>query len=202
MSIESTSRAPNSHAPKLILRRHALGLLALSLSAGRAWAAGSEAVRAGSFSFEKPEGGALALATLAGKPILVVNTATACGYAGQLTGLQGLWTRFGDRGLTVIAVPSPDFGNQEPLDGLAIAEAARKNHGVTFPVVAKTHVRGPAAHPFYRWAAAERPGATPSWNFHKYLIGGDGSLIGAWPSSVEPNDPRIVTAIAGALPAG
>ena len=92
--------------------------------------------------FEKPEGGTLPLAAYAGRPILVVNTATACGYAGQFTGLQGLWTRFGDRGLTVIAVPSPDFGNQEPLDGVAIAEAARKNHGVTFPVTAKTHVAG------------------------------------------------------------
>ena len=109
--------------------------------------------------------------------------------------------RFGERGLTVIAVPSPDFGNQEPLDGLAIAEAARKNHGVTFPVTAKTHVRGPAAHPFYRWAAAEKPGNTPSWNFHKYLIDRDGTLIGAFPSNVEPNDPRIVTAVANALPA-
>jgi glutathione peroxidase len=71
--------------------------------------------------------------------------------------LQGLWTRFGGRGLTVIAVPSPDFGNQEPLDGAAIADAARKNHGVTFPVTDKTHVRGPAAHPFYRTAITVRP---------------------------------------------
>ncbi|MCJ2044708.1 glutathione peroxidase [Methylobacterium sp. J-078] len=159
-------------------------------------------MRAGAFAFERPEGGTLPLDAYAGRPILVVNTATACGYAGQFSGLQGLWTRFGDRGLTVIAVPSPDFGNQEPLDGVAIAEAARKNHGVTFPVTAKTHVRGPAAHPFYRWAAAEKPGSTPNWNFHKYLVDRDGSLLGAYPSNVEPNDPRIVTAIANALPTG
>ncbi|NEU13600.1 glutathione peroxidase [Methylobacterium sp. BTF04] len=184
-----------------ILRRHALVLLGATI-AGGARAAGMDTVNARAFSFEKPEGGTLALSGLAGKPILVVNTATACGYAGQLTGLQALWTRFGDRGLTVIAVPSPDFGNQEPLDGLAIAEAARKDHGVTFPVVAKTHVRGPSAHPFYRWAAVEKPGSTPNWNFHKYLVARDGSLIGAWPSPVEPNDPRIVTAIANELPTG
>lgn len=179
-----------------MLRRQALILLG-SVMAGAARAAGDE--KAAAFAFEKPEGGLLALKAYAGKPVLIVNTATSCGYAGQFVGLQGLWTRFGQRGLTVIAVPSPDFGNQEPLDGLAIAEAARKNHGVTFPVVSKAHVRGPQAHPFYRWAAAERPGATPNWNFHKYLVGRDGSLVGAFPSPVEPNDPRIVTAIAGEL---
>ncbi|MCJ2022728.1 glutathione peroxidase [Methylobacterium sp. J-067] len=157
--------------------------------------------RAGAFSFEKPEGGVLPLANYADKPILVVNTATACGYAGQFVGLQGLWTRFGSRGLMVIAVPSPDFGNQEPLDGVAIAEAARKNHGVTFPVVAKVHVKGPAAHPFYRWAAAEKPGSSPGWNFHKYLVARDGTLLASFPHTIDPTDPRIITAIASQLPA-
>lgn len=181
-----------------ILRRQALLLLGLGL-AGGARAAQANDATAATFSFDKPEGGTLPLSNFSGKPLLVVNTATACGYAGQFVGLQGLWTRFGARGLGVIAVPSPDFGNQEPLDGIAIAEAARANHGVTFPVMAKAHVRGPQAHPFYRWAAAEKPGSTPNWNFHKYLIGRDGSILGAYPSFVEPNDPRIVTAIAGEL---
>ncbi|GJD29117.1 Thioredoxin/glutathione peroxidase BtuE [Methylobacterium adhaesivum] len=185
-------------------RREALMLLGAALALGpRAARAGdtpTSEIRAGAFSFEKPEGGSLALADLAGKPILVVNTATACGYAGQFVGLQGLWTRFGARGLTVVAVPSPDFGNQEPLDGLAIAEAARKNHGVTFPIMAKVHVKGPQAHPFYRWAAAEKPGATPGWNFHKYLVGRDGRLLAAYPHTLEPTDPRLVTAIAAELP--
>jgi len=156
-------------------------------------------VKAGAFGFDRPEGGPLPLAAYEGRPILVVNTATACGYAPQFAGLQGLWTRFGERGLTVIAVPSPDFGNQEPLDGPAIAEAARKNHGVTFPVTNKTHVRGPAAHPFYRWAAERMPGQTPHWNFHKYLVARDGSLRAAFATSVDPTDPRIVSAIAGEL---
>ncbi|KQO55027.1 MULTISPECIES: glutathione peroxidase [unclassified Methylobacterium] len=180
-----------------LLRRQALFLLGCVIATG-ARAATSEG-NARAFAFEKPEGGLIALKDFADKPILIVNTATACGFAGQFSGLQALWTRFGGRGLTVIAVPSPDFGNQEPLDGVAIAEAARRNHGVTFPVAAKTHVRGPQAHPFYRWAAAEKPGSTPNWNFHKYLVGRDGGLVGAYPSSVEPNDPRIVTAIAGEL---
>ncbi|HJE25338.1 MAG TPA: glutathione peroxidase [Methylorubrum populi] len=176
-----------------IRRRDCLAMLAV-LAAGPVRAGQAEA-----FSFDRPEGGALALADYAGKPILIVNTATACGYAPQFAGLQGLWTRFGGRGLAVIAVPSPDFGNQEPLDGVAIAEAARKNHGVTFPVTDKTHVRGPAAHPFYRWAAEQKPGQTPQWNFHKYLVGRDGSLRAAFATQIDPSDPRIVSAIVAEL---
>ena len=189
-------------------RRECLALLA-SFAAGGARAAGGEeagqgaagrsAVGASAFAFDRPEGGALPLADYAGRPVLVVNTATACGYAGQLTGLQGLWTRFSARGLGVVAVPSADFGNQEPLDGVAIAEAARQNHGVTFPVAAKTHVRGPAAHPFYRWAAEQKPGQTPQWNFHKYLVGRDGSLRAAFATPVEPTDPRVIAAIVAEL---
>ena len=181
-----------------LLRRQALIILG-SVIAGGARAAGTSEIKAPAFAFDRPEGGTLPLADFAGKPVLVVNTATSCGFAGQFVGLQSLWTRFGARGLTVIAVPSPDFGNQETLDGLAIAEAARKNHGVTFPIVARTHVRGPSAHPFYRWAAAEKPGSTPNWNFHKYLIGRDGGLAAAFATSVDPTDSRIIAAIAGEL---
>lgn len=182
-----------------ILRRDALILLG-ALAAGAARAAEQDAAKAGAFSFDKPGGGKIPLADLADKPILVVNTATACGFAGQFVGLQQLWTRFGERGLTVIAVPSPDFGNQEPLDGMAIAEAARQNHGVTFPVVDKTHVRGALAHAFYRWAASERPAEVPKWNFHKYLVGRDGALRAAFATPVEPTDPRVISAIVAELP--
>jgi glutathione peroxidase len=99
----------------------------------------------------------------------------------------------------VLAVPSNDFGGQEPHDGEAVAEAARAQYGATFPFAARTPVRGPLAHPFYRWAAAERPGETPRWNFHKYLIGPDGALAASFPTSVEPADPRIVRAVGAAL---
>ncbi len=184
----------------VVQRRQALFLVGAAMAGGigRAMAGDTKAT---TFTFEKPEGGVLPLSNYADKPILVVNTATACGYAGQFVGLQGLWTRFGSRGLMVIAVPSPDFGNQEPLDGVAIAEAARKNHGVTFPVVSKVHVKGPSAHPFYRWAALEKPGSAPGWNFHKYLVARDGSLLASFPHTVDPSDPRIITAIASQLPA-
>ena len=181
-----------------IRRRDCLALIA-ALAAGGTRAAPAAETTAGAFTFDAPDGGRLPLADYAGKPILVVNTATACGFAPQFSGLQGLWTRFGARGLTVLAVPSPDFGNQEPLDGAAIAEAARGSHGVTFPVADKTHVRGPAAHPFYRWAAEQRPGQTPQWNFHKYLVGRDGTLKAAFATPVDPSDPRIVGAIVAEL---
>ncbi|MEE7502375.1 glutathione peroxidase [Methylobacterium sp. C33D] len=183
-----------------LLRREALILLGAGLAgAARAAEPSAGTARATDFAFETPEGAPMPLSGYAGKPILVVNTATACGYAGQLAGLQTLWTRFGDRGLVVLGVPSPDFGNQEPLDGPAIAEAARKNHGVTFPLTAKTRVKMPGAHPFYRWAAAERPAETPRWNFHKYLIARDGTLAAAFATQVEPTDPRIISGIAATL---
>jgi glutathione peroxidase len=98
-------------------------------------------------------------------------------------------------------VPSADFGRQEPLDGPAIADAARRNHGVTFPVMAKTAVTGPQAHPFYRWAAAEKPAETPRWNFHKYLVGRDGHVAAAFATPVEPTDPRVIAAIVKELDA-
>ena len=179
-----------------LLRREALILIGAGLAGG---ARAGDGPRATDFAFSTPEGAPMPLSAYAGLPILVVNTATACGYAGQLAGLQTLWTRFRDRGLTVLGVPSPDFGNQEPLDGPAIAEAARKNHGVTFPLTAKTHVKMPGAHPFYRWAAAERPAETPRWNFHKYLIARDGTLAAAFATQVEPTDPRVISGIAATL---
>lgn len=184
-----------------LVRREALVLIAGALSLPAYAAPQQSTATASAFRFAKPEGGSLALAELAGKPILVVNTATACGYAPQFSGLEQLWTRFGARGLTVIAVPSADFGRQEPLDGMAIAEAARKNHGVTFPVVGKTSVTGPQAHPFYRWAAAEKPAETPRWNFHKYLVGRDGHLAAAFATPVEPTDTLVIAAIVKELDA-
>ncbi|GJE61377.1 glutathione peroxidase [Methylobacterium trifolii] len=183
-----------------LLRRETLLLLGAALAGGASVASAGE-TKGTAFAFDRPEGGAMPLSAFAGRPILVVNTATACGFAGQLAGLQTLWTRFQDRGLTVIGVPSPDFGNQEPLDGPAIAEAARKNHGVTFPLTAKTRVKMPGAHPFYQWAALERPGETPRWNFHKYLVARDGSLAQAFATQVEPTDPRVISAIAATLDA-
>ncbi|MGO4404076.1 glutathione peroxidase [Bosea sp. RAF48] len=154
------------------------------------------------FGFDRPGGGRLALSDYRDRPVLVVNTATRCGYAGQMATLEQLWQRYQARGMMLVAVPSNDFGGQEPLEGAAIAEAARESYGATYAFVEKTVVRGPEAHPFYRWAAAQRPAEAPRWNFHKYLIGRDGMLIGGFPAATDPLSPQLVQAIGEELQAG
>ena len=147
------------------------------------------------FTFDALEGPSLQLADYARHPILIVNTASLCGFTPQYAGLQQLWTKFRDRGLMIIGVPSNDFGSQEPGGVKDIEETAQHQYGVTFPITAKTVVRGPDAHPFYKWAASERPADVPRWNFHKYLIGGDGLIAGVFASDVEPMDGAVVAAV-------
>src|SRR3954454_23610123 len=120
---------------------------------------------ASTFSFPALTGNEIRLADYAKTPVLVVNTASQCGYTPQYAGLQQLWTEFHGRGLTIIGVPSNDFGGQEPGDAKAIAETAQHTYGVAFPIAAKTAVKGPNAHPFYKWAAEARPKDLPRWNF-------------------------------------
>jgi glutathione peroxidase len=156
-------------------------------------------VTAYGFSFAALDGGTIRLADFSGKPFMVVNTASLCGYTPQYAGLQQLWTEFHGRGFGIIGVPSNDFGGQEPGGSKEIAETAQHQYGVTFPMTAKTVVRGPNAHPFYKWAAEARPKDLPRWNFHKYLIGRDGYIVDLFPESVEPADTRVKTAIARSL---
>lgn len=153
------------------------------------------------FSFQGLKGGDIRLADYAGKPILVVNTASLCGFTPQYAGLQQLWSQFHGRGLMIIGVPSNDFGGQEPGGTTEITETAEHTYHVTFPITAKTSVKGPNAHPFYKWAAVERPADLPSWNFHKYLVGRDGYIADAFSSRIEPTDTRVATAIARSLTA-
>jgi glutathione peroxidase len=156
-------------------------------------------ITAYAFSFPALAGGDIRLADYAGHPMLIVNTASLCGFTPQYAGLQELWTQFHARGLMIIGVPSNDFGGQEPGGATEIAETAQHRYGVTFPIAAKAVVKGPNAHPFYKWAADVRPKDVPRWNFHKYLIGQDGSNADAYPETVEPSDTRVKTAIARAL---
>lgn len=151
------------------------------------------------FSFSSLKGGDIRLADYAGKPLLVVNTASLCGFTPQYAGLEEVWAKFKDRGFVVIGVPSNDFGAQEPGGASDIAHTAEQTYHVSFPIAAKTSVKGPNAHPFYKWAASERPADIPGWNFHKYLVGRDGHIAEAFSSRVEPTDTRVVTAIARAL---
>mgnify|MGYP001209335409 FL=1 len=132
----------------------------------------------------------------AGHPVLVVNTASHCGYTGQFKGLEALHQRYKDKGLKVAGFSSDDF-KQEADDEAKAAEVCFLNYGVTFDMYAPIHVRGPQAHPLFRELA--RQSAEPRWNFHKYVIGRDGRVVAAFPSRVEPDAPELREAIEKAL---
>lgn len=149
------------------------------------------------FTFRKIDGGSLPLSVWRGKPVLVVNTASECGFTPQYAGLEKLWQRYRDQGFVLLGVPSNDFGAQEPGSEAEIQAFCIKNFAVDFPLAAKEQVTGANAHPFYQWVAAA--GGAPRWNFHKYLIAPDGTLAGAWPSRVAPDDPALTGAIETAL---
>ena len=179
----------------MIDRRRILALLAGLTAAPTLAAAQVSRMTAYAFSFTGLKGGDIKLADYAGKPVLIVNTASQCGYTPQYAGLQALWTRYRERGLVILGVPSNDFGGQEPGGVSEIEHTAHQGYGVTFPLAAKAEVRGPAQHPFYKWAAGEKPLELPRWNFHKYLIGRDGHLAASFATQVEPTDARVIAAI-------
>ena len=180
----------------MIDRRKVLALAAGVCAAPACAAAqGISRMTAYAFSFSGLNGGDIKLADHAGKPILIVNTASQCGYTPQYAGLQDLWNRYHPRGLMILGVPSNDFGGQEPGGAPEIEQTAHGSYGVAFPLAAKAEVRGAGQHPFYKWAAAERPLELPRWNFHKYLIGRDGHIAASFATSVEPTDPRVIAAI-------
>jgi len=182
----------------MICRRNFLlfGAVVLAgLGPSSAGATGMSRVTAYAFSFKGLDGGEILLASYAGHPLLVVNTASLCGYTPQYAGLQALWTRYRDKGLIVLGVPSNDFGGQEPGSVSDIHATAQGQYHVTFPISEKVAVKGKDAHPFYKWALTERPLEGPRWNFHKYLIGRDGYLKAGFSSAVEPTDPLIIAAI-------
>jgi glutathione peroxidase len=153
------------------------------------------------FSFAGLGGGDLPLSAWAGKPVLIVNTASYCGYTPQYRDLEALWQSYRGRGLVVLGVPSNDFGAQEPGSAAEIKQFCETNFAVDFPLADKVKVLGAGAHPFYRWVAAELgEGGAPRWNFHKYLVGPGGELAGTWPSSVRPTDAAVTREIEPLLP--
>ena len=121
------------------------------------------------------------LSTQRGKVMLIVNTASACGFTPQFAGLEALWQSYRDRGLVVVGFPSNEFGAQDPGDNDAIASFCQLNYGVSFPMMAKVQVNGDAAHPLWKWLKSEAPGLLGSqaikWNFTKFLVGRDGQVI-------------------------
>jgi glutathione peroxidase len=138
------------------------------------------------------------LCQYAGKVVLLVNTASYCGYTGQYQGLESLYQRYKDRGLVVLGVPSNDFGAQEPGSNEQVADFCERTYKVRFPMLAKAAVAGPDASPLFRGLAGAT-GQAPAWNFHKYLVGRDGLAAGSFPSKVSPEDARLVAAVEKAL---
>lgn len=152
------------------------------------------------FSFKSIVGEPLPLSRFRGKVVLLVNTASQCGFTGQYKNLQSVWSRFRERGLVVLGVPSNDFGNQEPEEEAEIKRFCEVNFGVDFPLTNKVHVSGSKAHPFYQWAAGELGMlAKPRWNFHKYLIGPDGQLADWFSTPTSPTSGRVIKAIEAQL---
>jgi glutathione peroxidase len=134
-----------------------------------------------------------ALCQFRGKVLLVVNTASECGYTPQYEGLEALYRRYRDRGLVVLGFPANDFGGQEPGANRQIAQFCEVNYGVTFPMFAKSTVApGKGVNPFYD-ALATRTGQRPQWNFHKYLVDRSGEKVLSFASGVEPGDRGLVT---------
>lgn len=150
--------------------------------------------------FTRIDGQPLDLTALGAKAILVVNTASRCGYTPQYAGLQKLYDANKADGLIVIGVPSNDFGGQEPGTEEEVKSFCEINYGVTFPLTKKYAVTGDGQHPFYKAAitALGEP-ALPKWNFHKILVSADGTPLKAYPSSVKPEDPRLAADIEAAL---
>ena len=129
----------------------------------------------------------------AGKVLLVVNTASRCGFTPQYEGLEALYDRYRERGLVVLGFPSNDFA-QEPGSEKDIQNFCRLNHGVRFPMYEKIAVSDPDAHPFYRRLAARGAGY-PEWNFNKYLLDRKGVVVARFPSRTRPDDPELIAAI-------
>ncbi|EEW25700.1 glutathione peroxidase [Rhodobacter ferrooxidans] len=148
------------------------------------WLASAAAAAEPGFRFASIDGGTLDTKAWRGHPVLVVNTASLCGFTPQYDDLQALSDRYAAQGLVVLAVPSNDF-NQELTDGKAVKEFCDVNFDLTIPMTEITPVTGAAAHPFYAWMR-DANGFTPGWNFNKVLLGTKGEVVGTWGSTTKP----------------
>jgi len=199
---DSNHRAESAHALDLPgSRRRSLGLAAslAGLGAGRLLLGGltvgglagistSSASSCGLLDFRLRrlnEDGVEHLCDYLGRVVMVVNTASKCGFTGQFEDLEALHDQLSARGLAVLGFPSNDFANQDPGTEAEIADFCRSTYSVRFPMFEKVHVRGPNAHPLYQ-ALAAASGDVPQWNFHKYLLDREGRLVGSWGAMSNP----------------
>ncbi|NNM47574.1 glutathione peroxidase [Knoellia koreensis] len=142
------------------------------------------------FTAARLDGTDESLADYAGKVVLVVNTASECGFTPQFEGLEKLYEQYADQGLVVLGFPCNQFGGQEPGDSEQIGAFCQKNYGVTFPMFAKIDVNGPDTHPLYEWLKSEKGGLLGDkikWNFTKFLLGRDGQVIKRYGSTTKPD---------------
>jgi glutathione peroxidase len=175
-------------------------LLFLSLFAVQGGVMPAVAATAHDFSFISIDGGDLPLADYKGKVVLLVNTASMCGFTSQYEGLQSLWSDYRDRGLVVLGVPSDDFGGQELDTNKQVKAFCTLNYGIDFPMTDIAVVAGPNAHPYYKWIADVHGSlAIPRWNFHKHVIDADGNLVDWFASTTSPHSNRMREAIETAL---
>ncbi len=146
---------------------------------------------------EKPQ----ALCQYAGKVLLVVNTASYCGFTPQYEGLEALYAKYGPQGLVVLGFPTNDFGQQEPKDGKEIADFCFNTYGVKFPMFGKTVVKGPQANNAFIAELSKATGKAPAWNFNKYLVDRQGKAVAYYGSNVTPTSTTLVSAVEKALAA-
>jgi glutathione peroxidase len=182
----------------LVTKAFSLALLAVVPATVKA--ATAQNGNAFDFEFNTIDGKPMPLSAFKGKALLIVNTASFCGFTQQYAGLQKLHETYEAKGFAVIGVPSNDFGGQEPGKAGDIKQFCETNFGITFPMTDKYAVKGEAAHPFYKWAVATLgPDAAPGWNFHKYLIGRDGRMVQSFFSGAAPDSKDVIAAVEAEL---
>jgi glutathione peroxidase len=151
------------------------------------------------------DGSTTALAAYGGQVLLVVNVASKCGFTSQYAGLQRVYEKYADRGFTILGFPCNQFLFQEPGSSEDIAQFCSTSYGVTFPIFEKTKVRGRGQHPLYAELVKQKDAAGKAggvkWNFEKFLVGRDGTVVGRFRTKLEPDDPEILAAIEAALDA-
>ncbi len=177
-----------------MIRRYLFATLLTFSAAGAGSAAGTPP---SDFVFDSIDGGQISMAGFLGHPVLVVNTASLCGFTPQYADLQALYDAYRDQGLVVLAIPSDDF-RQELGSEAEVKDFCTLTYGLDLPMTTITHVTGAQAHPFYLWLASTQ-GFTPDWNFNKVLIGADGAVLANWGSNPNPMGDAIKGAVEAAL---
>lgn len=152
------------------------------------------------FPVKAANGQAKSMSEYKGKVLLIVNVASRCGYTPQYEGLEKLYQQYQAQGFQVIAFPCNDFGAQEPGTIEEIQQFCQTNYGVAFEVLDKASILGEQQHPLYRWlTASAQPDGDVKWNFEKFVISRDGSIVGRFPSKIAPDDPQLTDTIEQAL---